>query len=167
MHDPKLLILDEPASGMDPRARAQMRDILKEIGQMGKTVLVSSHILPELSELCTSMTIMEKGKRIFSGSMEELNAKMNSAPLVIRFGRPLEKEEEIAAKEALSLLHGAQTRVQEDGSWKAEGGADGAADMEILRALVEKHLPVCAFAREKVSLERAFMEVTRDAQSDL
>lgn len=64
MHDPKLLILDEPASGMDPRARAEMRDILKNVSDMGKTVLISSHILPELAQMCEHMTILEQGTRI-------------------------------------------------------------------------------------------------------
>ncbi len=167
MHDPKLLILDEPASGMDPRARAQMRDILREIGQMGKTVLVSSHILPELSELCTSMTIMEKGKRIFSGSMDELNARMNSAPLVIRFDRALEEEEERAAREVFAQMLDAAPVHEDGGVWRTSGGEKAAQDAAVLRALMDRQLPVCAFAREKVSLERAFMEVTRDAQSDL
>lgn len=71
IHDPKLLILDEPASGMDPRARAQMRGVLRRIGAMGKTVLISSHILPELSDLCTSMTILERGRAVFSGTVTE------------------------------------------------------------------------------------------------
>lgn len=167
MHDPKLLILDEPASGMDPRARAQMRDILREIGQMGKTVLVSSHILPELSELCTSMTIMEKGKRIFSGSMEALNARMNSAPLVVRFERTLTQEEACEAREVLTQMLDAAPVLEDGGVWRTGGGEKTGQDAAVLRALMDKKLPVCAFAREKVSLERAFMEVTRDAQSDL
>lgn len=69
LHDPALLILDEPASGMDPRARSQTRTILRTIADMGKTVLISSHILPELSQLCTSITILDKGKLLYSGAV--------------------------------------------------------------------------------------------------
>ena len=82
IHDPKLLILDEPASGMDPRARAEMKGILRTLREMGKTVLISSHILPELAEMCDSLTILDHGELVFSGSVEALNDKMNgNAPL--------------------------------------------------------------------------------------
>lgn len=88
MHDPKLLILDEPASGMDPRARAEMRGILKNISHIGKTVLISSHILPELADMCDHMTILDHGKAIFTGSMSELENRMHSeSELTIRFER--------------------------------------------------------------------------------
>lgn len=70
IHNPKLLILDEPASGMDPRARAEMKGILKTLKELGKTVLISSHILPELSEMCDSLTIIDHGRLVFSGSVE-------------------------------------------------------------------------------------------------
>lgn len=168
MHDPKLLILDEPASGMDPRARAEMRDILREIGRTGKTVLVSSHILPELSELCTSMTIMEKGKRIFTGSMEELGRKMSHAPLTIRFSRAMTQKETEQARSILTLLLEAQSLVMKEGFWQADIPENPALDEKALHALIEKRIPVCSFAREKASLEQAFMEVTRTYdQSDL
>ena len=85
IHDPKLLILDEPASGMDPRARADMKGILRTLREMGKTVLISSHILPELAEMCDSLTILDHGELVFSGGVEELSDKMNgNAPLDIR-----------------------------------------------------------------------------------
>ena len=106
MHDPKLLILDEPASGMDPRARAQMREILREIGQMGKTVLISSHILPELSELCTSVTVLQKGRAVFSGSVDEMERRMHGAPLVIRLAETPEESVLKQAAKALETLFG-------------------------------------------------------------
>ena len=89
IHDPRLLILDEPASGMDPRARAEMKDILRSLKDMGKTVLISSHILPELSEMCDSLTIIDHGNLVFSGTVDALSQKMNgNAPLDIRLPRP-------------------------------------------------------------------------------
>ena len=88
IHDPKFLILDEPASGMDPRARAEMKEILLRLRAMGKSVLISSHILPELSEMCDALTIIDKGKLVFSGSVEALSRKMQGdAPLEIRLMR--------------------------------------------------------------------------------
>ncbi len=69
LHDPKVLLMDEPASGLDPRARIEMRELLKELKRMGKTILISSHILPELAELCNEVGIIERGKLLFSGSV--------------------------------------------------------------------------------------------------
>jgi ABC-2 type transport system ATP-binding protein len=75
IHDPKVLILDEPASGLDPRARVEIREILKELCSMGKTILISSHILSELAEVCTSIGILEQGSLIAQGSITELSLK--------------------------------------------------------------------------------------------
>lgn len=168
MHDPKLLILDEPASGMDPRARAQMREILREVGRMGKTVLISSHILPELSELCTSMTILQKGKSVFSGSVEEMEKRMHGAPLVIRLAEEPEEAVLRQAMQALETLFG-QTPDTRPGEWRMEVQAGERADVQALRMLVELGVPVCGFGREHASLEKAFMEVTGtyEAQSNL
>ena len=71
VHDPKVLLLDEPASGLDPRARIELRELLRELGKMGKTIVVSSHILSELHDFCTSIGIVEKGRRVFSGAIED------------------------------------------------------------------------------------------------
>ncbi|MEO1277947.1 MAG: ABC transporter ATP-binding protein [Planctomycetota bacterium] len=75
IHDPKVLLLDEPASGLDPRARIEMRTLLAELGRMGKSIMISSHILTELAELCNSIGIIEKGKLLFSGSIEDAYRK--------------------------------------------------------------------------------------------
>ena len=72
LHDPDLLLLDEPASGLDPRARIEMRELLKELQSMGKTILVSSHILHELGQLCTSIGIVEAGEMVACGSLQEI-----------------------------------------------------------------------------------------------
>ncbi len=72
IHDPDLLILDEPASGLDPRTRVEYTAILKELRDQGKTLLVSSHILSELSELCTSIGIIEQGRTVLQGSMDQI-----------------------------------------------------------------------------------------------
>ena len=93
IHDPKLLILDEPASGMDPRARAEMKNILRTLKELGKTVLISSHILPELAEMCDALTIIDHGKLVFSGSVEALNEHMNgNAPVTIRLAADADAE---------------------------------------------------------------------------
>ena len=71
IHDPKVLLLDEPASGLDPRARIEMRELLSELARMGKTLMVSSHILSELAEMCSSIGIIEKGRLVFAGSIDD------------------------------------------------------------------------------------------------
>ena len=82
VHDPHILLLDEPASGLDPRARVEMRELLKELAAMGKTLIVSSHILAELAEMCTQIGIIEKGKIVASGSLEDIRAKLQANRVV-------------------------------------------------------------------------------------
>lgn len=92
IHDPDLLILDEPASGLDPRTRVEYTAILKELRDQGKTLLVSSHILSELSELCTSIGIIEQGRTVLQGSMDQIFARINSSnPLLISIFSQKEK----------------------------------------------------------------------------
>ena len=79
IHDPKVLLLDEPASGLDPRARIEMRSLITELGKMGKTIMVSSHILTELGEMCTSLGMIERGKLLFSGSLEDAFSRARAA----------------------------------------------------------------------------------------
>src|SRR5574338_110540 len=76
VHDPQVLLLDEPASGLDPRARVEMRELLRELGAMGKTVVLSSHILAELAELCDSIGIIERGRLVTSGRLEDIRAQI-------------------------------------------------------------------------------------------
>ena len=79
VHDPQVLLLDEPASGLDPRARVEMRELLRELGAMGKTVILSSHILSELAELCDSIGIIERGKLVTSGRLDKIRAQVEGA----------------------------------------------------------------------------------------
>lgn len=168
MHDPKLLILDEPASGMDPRARAEMRDILKNVSDMGKTVLISSHILPELAQMCDHMTILERGHSVFSGTVEALERKMNAnATLVIRLFETVEAERIEQMKAKIQALYGVQPEAAQENTWRLEAPEDAALDAQALGALIAQGLPVCDFHREHATLERVFMEVTHDDQSDL
>lgn len=157
MHDPKLLILDEPASGMDPRARAEMRSILKNISHMGKTVLISSHILPELADMCNHMTILDHGKAIFTGSMSELENRMNSeSELTIRFER---MPNESLRTEMLDVLKEKNIR-EEQNIWHIALAQDDERDADILAHWIRMGAAICDFHREKVTLEEVFMEVT-------
>ena len=158
MHDPKLLILDEPASGMDPRARAEMREILKNISHMGKTVLISSHILPELADMCDHMTILDHGKAIFTGSMAELENRMcGESELTVRFGRMPDE----ALKSQMQRVLPEKTIREEQGLWHITLEQDDERDADILAQWMKMGAVICDFHRNKVPLERVFMEVTR------
>lgn len=160
IHDPRLLILDEPASGMDPRARAEMKDILRSLKDMGKTVLISSHILPELSEMCDALTIIDHGHLVFSGTVDALSRKMNgNAPIDIRL---LHDQIDAAAailKEnpdvsGIELAEPLLLRVTFDG--------DDAAAAALLRRLLAGDIAVADFHRAPMNLEKVFMEVTQN-----
>ena len=165
IHDPKLLILDEPASGMDPRARAEMKGILRTLREMGKTVLISSHILPELSEMCDSLTILDHGELVFSGSVEDLSDRMNgNAPLDIRLAETAGAE---AVEEAVRCLRELPyiTEILQEEPFLLRVRLDGGEDvcMAAMRELVTQNVPVCDFHRAPMNLEKVFMEVTQDA----
>ena len=164
IHDPKLLILDEPASGMDPRARAEMKGILRTLREMGKTVLISSHILPELSEMCDSLTILDHGELVFSGTVDELSDRMNgNAPLDIRLAETAGAEAVEEAVRCLRELPYITEILQEEPFLlrvRLEGGED--VCMAAMRELVTRNIPVCDFHRAPMNLEKVFMEVTQD-----
>ena len=164
IHDPRLLILDEPASGMDPRARAEMKDILRALRDMKKTVLISSHILPELSEMCDSLTIIDHGKLVFTGSGAALDRKMNGdAPIDIRFAPGAGEESVDAAVALLKQYPGVSGITQEDArTLRVETSAQLAGTDALLRALIEAGAPVEDFHRAPMNLEKVFMEVTRE-----
>ncbi len=102
VHDPQILLLDEPASGLDPRARVEMRELLKELAAMGKTVVVSSHVLLELAEMCTQVGILAQGKMVASGTMEDIRRRFHSGRIIRT--RILAEEEA-----ALDLLRGCES----------------------------------------------------------
>ncbi len=164
IHNPELLVLDEPNSGLDPRARFEMKEVLKNLGGMGKTIIISSHILPELAELCTSIGIMEKGHLIACGKVEEIMQKTKgSQPIHMRVVTSKDSDEDYE-KEALSTMLKEQPNVEkvtytEDEVLVSFGGDDADA-AQLLKYLVEKNVPVSNFYREKEDLESLFLEIT-------
>jgi ABC-2 type transport system ATP-binding protein len=170
LHDPKLLILDEPADGLDPRARIELRELLKALAEQGKAILISSHILSELSEMIDTCAIIEQGKLLALGPLADIvagTATGTAAPeLVIRLvdggGDALARAErtlleQAGVSEVMRDAGGLRVRV------KPPDGLPGldALAARILQALVSEGLPVCAFQRREVDLEDAFMKVTR------
>ena len=156
IHDPEILILDEPTSGLDPRTRFEFRDILKELQESGKTILISSHVLSELSQLCTDIGILDQGKLVLEGTMEEIMARMNnSRPLVISLCGGMEQ-----ATAILKRNPSVQTISLKDQeiSVRFDGGREDEA--QLLAQLVDGGVMVSGFVREPGSLESVFMQLT-------
>ncbi|QDU71387.1 ABC transporter ATP-binding protein [Mucisphaera calidilacus] len=160
LHDPKLLLLDEPASGLDPRARVEMRELLKELHRMGKTILISSHILPELSELCNKFGIIERGKLKFVGGKDELLARTETGGRL--HVRVAERADD--ARRALAGLSGVTgVRVEAEGLLVELEAHHPETVGQIARCLVEAGLKLVELRREEASLETAFMRMTEGA----
>ena len=157
LHDPKVLFLDEPASGLDPRARIEMRELLKELRRMGKTIVISSHILHELAELCTTVGIIERGELLFKGSIDEIVRRTKSASRVeVRVASGQDKAEEVLA--GLPLVE----KVEADDGRLLVSLKQETRDFSFLaRALLEARLPLHEIKEEPVNLETAFMRFTK------
>lgn len=164
IHNPQLLILDEPNSGLDPRARFEMKEVLKNLGSMGKTIIISSHILPELSELCTSVGIMERGRLIASGRVDEIMQQSHGIrPIHMHVVIPDNMDGDTARRQVGVILkeNPGVTRVSymEDEVCVHFSGDDrGAA--ELLKTVMGRGYLVSSFYREKEDLESLFLEVT-------
>ena len=165
VHDPALLILDEPASGLDPRARVEMREIFRELRSMGKTILVSSHILPELGEMCTGVAIIDRGRVLRSGSIHEIERSLRATAL-LRIDLLGDETAVAAAREWLvtdarvSDVLGAEDGSH--GSTRLEVSFDGQPDgqAELLRAMVDAGHRVVGFSQATSDLEEIFLKVT-------
>ena len=155
VHDPKVLILDEPASGLDPRARIEIRELLKELKRMGKTIMISSHILSELAELCDRFGIIERGRLIFDGTLDEIRRRMGLQNKVRV--RVADRPEEAAAVLA-ALPQVAEARVVQDTVMVTL--ADGSTDAPVAETLVRGGFRLLALQPEEVKLDDAFMALT-------
>ena len=157
LHDPEVLLLDEPASGIDPRARIEMRNLLKRLQGMGKTILVSSHILPELADICNRVGIIEYGRLLACGGVQELLTKVRGRPVVrIRVAGPPEPAADVVG----GCPEAAAVEIR-DGEIRVTL-ADGATDAAPLAArLVAAGHALQGMREEEVNLETAFLELTR------
>ena len=160
VHDPEVLLLDEPASGLDPRARVEMREILRELQKMGKTILVSSHILPELADLCTHLGIVNHGQMLVHGPVADVLAQAQVGQSVVI--RVLERAEAVA--DHLRQRPGvSRVEVGSEGVVADLTGDDGDV-AALLRSLVEAGLPVVEFRKRSRGLEELFLEVTGEQE---
>jgi ABC-2 type transport system ATP-binding protein len=177
LHDPKLLILDEPADGLDPRARIELRELLRALASQGKAVLISSHILTELSEICDTCAIIEQGRLLATGPVAEVLRRAQGAapstevqlklfcaegpvgPVAQRCERLLLEQPLVRSvivsqdvvRVRLELLVGAEVKPQ----WVDEACA------RLLAVLLQAQLPICSFTTRQLDLEDAFMSVTK------
>lgn len=157
IHNPKLLILDEPASGMDPRARVQMKEILRELKKMGKTIIISSHILSELSELCDSIGIIEHGKIVATGSVEEIMRKATKGNFIkIKILDGLERAVILLKEEPLVK----DVFVNENIIEIAFEGQE-CDTTKIIKNLMDNDIGVTSFHPIEGNLEEIFMKVTK------
>jgi ABC-2 type transport system ATP-binding protein len=160
VHDPGVLVLDEPASGLDPRARVELRELLRELRALGKTILISSHILPELEELCTSLAIIDHGQVLAQGRLEEIEARLRvGAVLRVRvLGGPEARE----AARTIAAAEPGVAAVDDGGEETLEiaftGDEDGAA--ALLARLVGAGVRVASFGRAASDLEELFLQMT-------
>lgn len=157
LHEPQVLLLDEPASGLDPRARIEIRALLKKLGELKKTVIVSSHILPELADVCTRVGMIEKGNLIVDGYVDEVMRKARQhVMLQIRVKDRLEK----AA--AVLQNHDLISKVDiNKGTIDAILKADTLDYSSIPTVLVNEGFQLTLFREEEVNLETAFMSLTK------
>lgn len=157
LHDPKVLLLDEPASGLDPRARIEIKELLKELRNMGKTILISSHILPELSDICNKIAIIERGELLISG---EINAIMRqlSGSHVLEIQVADEVEQAVQLLEQMVDIR--EVHV-EDGKIRAYYVGVPGEHYKLFWALAEHRVKVLSFSERSTDLEEIFLRVTR------
>ncbi|HEX7897923.1 MAG TPA: ABC transporter ATP-binding protein [Planctomycetota bacterium] len=157
VHDPQVLFLDEPASGLDPRARIEIRALLKELRKMGKTILISSHILADLADLCNKIGLIERGKLLYAGGLKEAMAKVQSDDLwlVEVFEEP-EKAQNILQHQTFI-----ETVTPEDGFLRVKLRPGEGEVHRIPQALLEQGLRLKQFKLVEVTLEDAFLKLTK------
>jgi ABC-2 type transport system ATP-binding protein len=171
VHDPQVLLLDEPASGLDPRARVEMRELLRELGAMGKTVVLSSHILAELAELCDSIGIIERGKLVVSGRLDDIRRQMQGGrKLRIRLLSDLAQAEGLLSSQpGVGNIepvptngngnNGSGERLYNELEIDFTGDENAVADL--LETLVANKVRIASFNEIHTGLEEVFLRLTK------
>ncbi len=168
LHDPKVLLLDEPASGLDPRARIEMRELLKELHRMGKTILISSHILLELADLCNRVGIIEQGELKYNGTMQDIIDRARTGGGVVLHVAVAQRTEQAAQVirqmegVAEATVTNSHIRVTLAPTAPGSAPANAAADpSRIAYKLISEGFALTRLEEEKVNLETAFMRLTK------
>ncbi|MBA2393723.1 MAG: ABC transporter ATP-binding protein [Ktedonobacteraceae bacterium] len=161
IHDPEILLLDEPASGLDPRGRVELRELVQSLHSIGKTVIISSHILPELAEMCTDIAILQEGRLVASGDVEKIVQRFSANRLFEI--RVLDAKHVPAALELLKK-QSTMSNITHEGDNLLLAGFDGNEQTlsEIMAALITHDIAITSFAPRASGgrLEEIFMNVT-------
>lgn len=163
IHDPKVLILDEPASGLDPRARVEMRDILRNLKSMGKTILISSHILPELAEMCDEIGVIDNGKLIAHGNVAAIQAQLQGEKrIVLKITDRLEEVRAFLEEDPhISSIDVIDNRLEIAFNYCGTN----AEQVALLKKAMLADLPIYALNEEEKDLEDVFMAITKGADN--
>lgn len=162
IHEPSLLILDEPSSGLDPKTRREFMEMIMEIHEQGTTILISSHVLSELSQMCTDIGIIDQGKMILVGSMKEIIERVDqSNPLLITV--------QSNVSQAMSILRShscVRTISIRDNCFAVGFGGDAQDEALLLQQLIDADVLVNEFCRQQGSLESLFMQITEHQENE-
>ena len=163
IHDPKVLILDEPASGLDPRARVEMRDILRNLKSMGKTILISSHILPELAEMCDEIGVIDNGKLIAHGNVAAIQAQLQGEKrIVLKVTDQLDAVRAFLEEDPhISSIDVIENRLEIAFNYRGTN----AEQVALLKKAMLTDLPIYALSEEEKDLEDVFMAITKGADN--
>ena len=162
INDPQVLLLDEPASGLDPRARVEMRELLRELRNMNKTIILSSHILTELAELCDQIAIMERGQLVISGSLDDV-LKRAAERRLMSIQVLNDPDRAFSLLESSPKVHDVYTQRKNHGTTHLEfefsGDDESAADL--LDLLISEKIRIAAYSETTTNLEEAFLRLTK------
>ena len=160
VHDPSVLLLDEPASGLDPRARVELRELLRELRALGKTIVISSHILPELEELCTSVAIVDRGRVLASGTIAEIGQRLRIGE-VLRV-RVLGDGDGVESARSWFESQADVASAATDASGQIEIGfrGDEASAAALLAAAIRAKIAVASYSPAATDLQELFLQVT-------
>ena len=168
LHDPQVLLLDEPASGLDPRARIEIRELLKRLGGKGKTIMVSSHILPELADVCNKVGIIERGELLVDAKVEDVMRRVrDQVALLVELAEQNDEKRKKLTEDCMKFLSDDDVvdRLELDRSGairvfiKKGLGLDDYS--QLLTRLIERRFRIKSFREEEINLETAFMTLTR------
>lgn len=159
VHDPDLLVLDEPASGLDPRARVELRELITELNRMGRTVIISSHILSELEGICSHLAIVDRGRVVAQGAVDEIRQRLKATrriDVTIAGEASLDLEQLLRGRPDVSDIDVEVNRM----SFVLDG--DESVSAELLRHVVDSDVPVAAWQMRTAGLEEVFLQLTDD-----
>jgi len=161
LHDPKVLLLDEPASGLDPRARIEMRELLKELHRMGKTILISSHILLELADLCDVVGIIEQGQLLFTGTMEQILERARDTGATGTIYSIAVADDLRAAGKLIAKVPGVVQVEGKNRHLRVTLDVETGDPSMVAAALIKEGHRLTRLEPEQVNLETAFMRLTK------